>query len=67
MFIGFAFKFFDKAAGVSVDVGWVIKDATIRHFVGLIPFNLIKLSIGKCLIFFSPLISLKVEAVLSDS
>ena len=24
MFIGYAFKFFDKAAGFSVDVGWVI-------------------------------------------
>ena len=24
MFIDYAFKFFDKAAGFSVDVGWVI-------------------------------------------
>ena len=24
MFIGYAFKFFDKAAGFSVDVGWII-------------------------------------------
>ena len=28
MFIGYAFKFFDKAAGFSVDVGWVINGAT---------------------------------------
>ena len=28
MFIGYAVKFFDKAAGFSVDVGWVIQDAT---------------------------------------
>ena len=28
MFVGYAFKFFDKAAGFSVDVVWVINGAT---------------------------------------
>ena len=40
MFIGYAFKFFDKAAGFSVDVGWVIKDATPVSWLFVIQIGL---------------------------
>ena len=40
MFIGYAFMFFDKAAGFSVDVGWVIYDATPVNWLYVIQIGL---------------------------